>query len=61
MPTKMALWRVGDDGKAVPIEEERLSAEAVIESAIESAPELLGVDVLIVADRFQPLPVPWTC
>ena len=48
MPTKMALWKVGDSGEAVPIEEEKLSAEAIIESAIESAPELLGVDVLII-------------
>ena len=55
MPTKMALWKVGDDGKAVPIEEEKLSAEATIESAIESAPELLGVDVLIVG-RQVPTP-----
>ena len=55
MPTKMALWKVGDSGEADPIEEEKLSAEAIIESAIESAPELLGIDVLIIG-RQVPTP-----
>jgi Endonuclease NucS C-terminal domain len=48
MPTTMALWRLGDGGSATPIVEERLAAEALIESAVESAPELLGDEVLIV-------------
>src|SRR4051812_13372103 len=48
MPTTMALWRLADDGSATPVVQERLTAEAVIESAVESAPELLGVDVLII-------------
>jgi Endonuclease NucS len=48
LPTRMALWRLTDDGGATPVQDERLAAEALIESAVESAPELLGVDVLIV-------------
>jgi hypothetical protein len=44
----MSLWRLTDDGAATPVQDERLAAEALIESAVESAPELLGVDVLIV-------------
>jgi hypothetical protein len=48
MPTSMALWRLGNDGSASPIQEEQLAAEKLIESAVESAPELLGVDVLII-------------
>jgi hypothetical protein len=51
----MALWRLADDGTASPIADERLSAEALIESAVESAPELLGVDALIVG-RQVPTP-----
>lgn len=47
MPTTMALW-LADDGSATPLVQERLTAEAVIESAVESAPELLGVDVVII-------------
>ncbi len=42
MPTTMAFWRLADNGVATPVAEERLSAEALIESAVESAPELLG-------------------
>lgn len=48
MPTTMALWRLADDGSATPVVQERLTAEAVIESAVESAPELLGIDVVII-------------
>ena len=48
MPTKMALWRLTESGAADAIEEESLSAEELIESAVESAPELLGMDVLII-------------
>jgi hypothetical protein len=51
----MALWRLADDGSATPVSEERLAVEALIESAVESAPELLGVDVLIVG-RQVPTP-----
>lgn len=55
MPTTMALWKVQGDGTAVPVSTERLSAEAIIESAVESAPELLGVDALIIG-RQVPTP-----
>jgi hypothetical protein len=55
MPTRMALWQLGDGGEAVPIGEERLAAETLIESAVESAPELLGVDVLVIG-RQVPTP-----
>jgi hypothetical protein len=48
MPTTMALWRLAADGSATPVLEVPLSAEAIIESAVESAPEILGIDVLIV-------------
>ena len=48
MPTRMALWQLDASGVATPIVEERLKAEALIEAAVESAPELLGVDVIIV-------------
>lgn len=48
MPTTIALWRLGDDGSAAPVAEESLATEDQIESAVESAPELLGLDVLIV-------------
>ncbi len=48
MPTTMALWRLGDTGSATPVAEKRLAAEALIESAVETAPELLGQEVLII-------------
>jgi hypothetical protein len=53
MPTTMALWRLADDGSASPVAEEQLAAEKLIESAVESAPELLGVDVLIIGRQVQ--------
>jgi hypothetical protein len=49
----MALWRLGDDGSASPVAEEQLAAERLIESAVESTPELLGVDVLIIGRQVQ--------
>src|SRR5207302_11160475 len=49
-----ALWQLKPDGTAVPVAEERL-AEAIIESAVESAPELLGIDALIIG-RQVPTP-----
>ena len=55
MATRMALWKLNPDGTATPLSEERLSREEQIESAVESAPELLGVDVLIVG-RQTPTP-----
>lgn len=48
MPTTMALWRLTDAGSATPVAAEKLAAEALIESAVESAPELLGDEVLII-------------
>jgi hypothetical protein len=48
MPTTMSLWRLDETGSATPVVEERLAAEALIESAVESAPELLGDEVLII-------------
>ena len=44
----MALWRLGEDGIATAVPEEKLSDEDQIESAVESAPELLGIEVLVV-------------
>ena len=55
MATRMSLWKLNPDGSATPLPEERLSREDQIESAVESAPELLGVDVLII-DRQTPTP-----
>jgi hypothetical protein len=55
MPTSIALWQLGPDGSAAPVAEERLAAEAIIESAVESAPELLGIDALIIG-RQVPTP-----
>lgn len=49
----MSLWRLARDGSATPIQEERLASEAQIESAVESAPGLLGIDVLIVGRQTQ--------
>lgn len=53
IPTRMSLWKLTETGEAVSVAEEPLSAEAVIESAVESAPELLGVDVLIIGRQVQ--------
>ena len=48
MATEMSLWKLGDDGSALRVETSPLDAERQIEEAIESAPELLGTDVLII-------------
>lgn len=48
MATKMSLWRLAADGSATAVSEKRLETEKLIESAVESAPELLGVDVLLI-------------
>ncbi len=48
MATRMSLWRLNPDGSASSVTEEGLAREEQIESAIESAPELLGMDLLIV-------------
>ena len=50
-----ALLAPGRRPGAVPVAEERLTAEEIIESAVESAPELLGIDVLIIG-RQVPTP-----
>ena len=55
MATRMSLWRLNDDGSATPVDEQRLATEKQIESAIESAPELLGIDLLIIG-RQTPTP-----
>jgi hypothetical protein len=49
----MSLWKLNPDGTATAIGEERLATEQQIESAVESAPELLGIDVLIVGRQTQ--------
>lgn len=49
----MALWKLASDGSAVPVPEERLAAEAMIESAVESAPELLGIEALIIGRQIS--------
>lgn len=51
----MALWQLDGIGAATPVAEERLKAEALIESAVESAPELLGIEVIIIG-RQVPTP-----
>ena len=53
MATRMALWKLNSDGSATALPEEKLTSEEQIESAVESAPELLGIDVLIVGRQTQ--------
>ena len=53
MATRMSLWRLNDDGSAAAIAEKALDTEEQIESAVESAPELLGIDVLIIGRQTQ--------
>ncbi len=53
MATRMALWKLNSDGSATALPEEKLTNEEQIESAVESAPELLGIDVLIVGRQTQ--------
>lgn len=53
MATRMSLWKLNADGSASVVDEERLATEEQIESAVESAPELLGTDVLIVGRQTQ--------
>ena len=53
MATRMSLWRLNSDGSATPVVEQTLAFEAEIESAVESAPELLGIDVLIIGRQTQ--------
>lgn len=55
MPTRISLWRLAEDGEATQVAEEPLAAEALIESAVESAPELLGINALIIG-RQVPTP-----
>ena len=44
----MTLWEFGEDGSVSRVKEIRLVAESQIENAIQAAPELLGMKVLIV-------------
>ncbi len=53
MATRMSLWRLSPDGSATSVSEETLASEDQIESAVESAPELLGMDVLIIGRQTQ--------
>ena len=53
MATRMTLWRLNTDGSATAVPEQALSTEEQIESAIESEPALLGIDVLFVARQAQ--------
>lgn len=53
MATRMSLWRLNDDGSASTVEEQALATEERIESAVEGAPELLGMDVVIVGRQTQ--------
>ncbi len=53
MATRMSLWKLNPDGSAAAVAEEKLATEEQIESAVESAPELLGMDVLIVGRQTQ--------
>jgi hypothetical protein len=49
----MALWRLNGDGSASSVSEQTLASEEQIETAVESAPELLGIDVLIIGRQTQ--------
>lgn len=53
MATRMSLWRLSDGGGAVAIDEKPLATEEQIESAIESDPRLLGIDLLIIGRQTQ--------
>lgn len=53
MATRMSLWRLNDGGQAVAIDEKPLATEEQIESAVESDPKLLGIDVLIIGRQTQ--------
>ena len=53
MATRMSLWRLNDDGSASAVEEQTLVSEEKIETAVEDAPELLGMDVLIIGRQTQ--------
>ena len=55
MATRMSLWKLNPDGSVSAVAEQRLATEAQIESAVESAPELLGMDVIIIG-RQTPTP-----
>lgn len=48
MPTEMTLWEFGGDGSVSRVKGIPLAAESQIEEAIQAAPELLGMKVLIV-------------
>lgn len=53
MATGMSLWKLNPDGSASPIVEQTLATEELIESAVESAPELLGIDVIVIGRQTQ--------
>ena len=53
MATRMTLWKLNADGTATAVDEQTLATEEQIESAVESAPELLGMDVMIVGRQTQ--------
>lgn len=53
MATRMSLWRANDDGSVAEVDEKALATEEQIESAIESDPRLLGIDVLIIGRQTQ--------
>ena len=53
MTTGMSLWRIEKDGSATPVSEKMLESEEQIESAVESAPDPLGMDVLIIGRQTQ--------
>lgn len=53
MATRMSLWRLNDDGSAAEVDEKALATEEQIESAIESDPRLLGIDLLIIGRQTQ--------
>ncbi|MCY3791664.1 MAG: endonuclease NucS, partial [Gemmatimonadetes bacterium] len=53
MATRMELWQLDSEGLASKVPETTLSAETDIESAIESDPDLLGIDLLIVGRQVE--------
>lgn len=53
MATRMSLWRLNDDGSIAPVGEQPLETEEQIESAVESDPKLLGIDLLIIGRQVQ--------
>jgi len=53
MATRMELWRLNEDGSTERVREKPLDSEEQIESMVESDPDLLGLDLLIIGRQTQ--------